>query len=150
VDTSKLKDKVFNSGSREIGFNKEVYQICHKFGRTHRDKLYHVYLDYRDTKSRPSDLRDIINRGIMRKQPNADWPYRRVHFRNSAECLSLQVVDIFIGAIAFKLNGHYAALGASQAKRELSDLVMSLAGVRDVTRDTSVRGRFTIWHRQLS
>lgn len=149
VDTSKLKDKVFNGGSREIGFNKEVYQLCQKFGRTHKGKLYYVYLDYRDTDSRPGELRDIVNRGIMRKQPEADWPYRRVHFRNSAECLSLQVVDIFIGAIAFKLNGHYASPDASGAKRQLSDRIMSLAGVRDVTRDTNVRGRFTVWHRQL-
>jgi hypothetical protein len=149
VDTHKLKDKVFNSGSREVGFNKEIFQLCQKFGRIHRFPLFHVYLDQRNTSSSTDELRNILNRGVMLKQPERDWPYRRLHFRDSSKCQSLQIVDIMIGAIAFRLNGHYAAPGASLAKRELSDHVLSLVNVRDVTRDTRVRGRFTIWHRQL-
>jgi hypothetical protein len=149
VDTSKIKDQLYNRGSREVGFNKEIYQLCRKFGRIHRGRLFYVYLDNRETTSSTHELRDILNRGIMIMQPAADWPYRRVHFRDSSLCQCLQVVDILLGAIAFRLNGHYAALGASLAKRALSDHVLSLAGVQNVTKDTRVRGRFTIWHRQL-
>ncbi|WP_264712014.1 DUF3800 domain-containing protein [Limobrevibacterium gyesilva] len=149
VDTRKLKDKTFNKGSREVGFNKEIYQLCQKFGRIHRSALFHVYLDNRDTNSSTNELRNILNFGIRSGQADRDWPYRRVHFRNSSDCLSLQIVDLFLGAIAFKLNGHYAAIGASESKRSLSDFILQKAGVRSVEKDTAVRGRFTIWHRQL-
>lgn len=149
VDTTKLRDNVFNAGSREVGFNKEIYQLCQKFGRIRRNGIFHVYLDNRETKFTTQKLRDILNLGIMAKQPSRDWPYRRVHFRNSADCLSLQVVDILLGSIAFHINGHRSNKDASKAKSHLSDFVLQAAGVRDVRRDTSVRGRFTIWHRQL-
>ena len=149
VDTTKLKDRVYNEGSRDVGFNKEVFQLCQKFGRTNSTAIFHVYLDNRNTRSTTSELRNILNHYIMKRQPHRDWPYRRVHFRNSAACLCIQVVDILLGSIAFRLNGHYAALGASAAKQSLSDHVLTLAGVRSVLSDTRVRGRFTIWHRQL-
>jgi hypothetical protein len=83
IDTHKLKDKVYNAGSREVGFNKEIYQLCQKFGRINRTAIFHVYLDKRDTKSSTQKLRDILNFGIMAKQIR-DWPYRRVHFRDGA------------------------------------------------------------------
>jgi hypothetical protein len=149
VDTRKLKDKAFNGGSREVGFNKEIYFLCQKFGRLHRDALFHVYLDHRETSSSTDELRSILNHGIRKKQPGRDWPYRRVHFRNSSTCLALQVVDLYLGAIAFRLNGHYDAEGASEAKRQLSDFILDRAGIRDVHADSAVRGKFTIWHRQL-
>ncbi len=149
IDTHKLKDNVFNAGNRDIGFNKEIYQLCQKLGRLHRQAIFHIYLDRRSTKNSTSELQDILNHGIRQKQPGRDWPYRRVHFRDSDKCLSIQVVDILLGAVAFHLNGHRAAKGASAAKSALSDHVLQCAGVADVTRDTSPVGRFTIWHRQL-
>lgn len=149
VDTQKLKDNTFNNGSREVGFNKEIYQLCQKFGRLHRSEAFHIYLDQRETKSTTSELRDILNHGIRKKQPNRDWPYRRVHFRNSKNCICLQAVDILLGAITFHLNDHRSRLSASPAKCELSDLILKLAHVRDVTKDTATAGRFTVWHRQL-
>jgi hypothetical protein len=51
VDTHKIKDAAFNEGSRDIGFNKEVFQICKKFGRINKKGLFHVYLDRRNTSS---------------------------------------------------------------------------------------------------
>jgi hypothetical protein len=121
VDTTKLRDNIFNAGSREVGFNKEIYQLCQKFGRIKQTGLFHIYLDSRDTKSPTDELRNILNLGIMKQQPHRDWPYRRVHFRDSSACLCLQAVDIILGGIAFKINGHDAVPGASPAKRSLSD-----------------------------
>lgn len=149
VDTHKIRDHVFNKGSRDIGFNKEIYQLCQKFGRIRKDGLFHVYLDRRNTASTTQELRDILNHGARLKSPARDWPYRRVHFRDSHACQLLQVTDILLGAVAHRLNRHHEAPGASVAKRTLSEQVLTLGAVRDVTRDTSVRGRFTIWHRQL-
>ncbi|MBE9604099.1 DUF3800 domain-containing protein [Acetobacteraceae bacterium H6797] len=149
VDTHKIKDKAFNGGSREIGFNKEIYQLCQKFGRIKPSGLFNVYLDERETKSSTNDLKTILNHGIRKKFPSRDWPYRRVHFRNSSSCLHLQIVDILLGAVAFRINGHRYAPHASKSKSELSDLVLSLAGIRDASKDTATYGRFTVWHRVL-
>jgi Protein of unknown function (DUF3800) len=149
VDTSKLKDATFNSGSRDVGFNKEIYQLCQKFGRTNRSGLFHVYLDRRNTASSTEELRDILNHGIRRKQPDRDWPFRRVHFRDSHTCPPLQAVDVLLGAVAFHLNGHYAVPDASPAKKLLSDHISGVAGIRDVAHDTPRLARVTIWHRQL-
>jgi hypothetical protein len=149
VDTTKLKDGVYNAGSRETGFNKEVYQLVRKFGRLNRSGIFHVYLDARSTKSSTADLKTILNHGIRLLHPGRDWPFRRVHFRDSSECVPLQVVDILLGAIGFRLNDHRSKVGASSAKCALSDRVLSLGNVHDVTRSTWAEGRFTIWHRQL-
>lgn len=149
VDTSMIKDFAFNSGSRETGFNKEIYQLLRKFGRLHKRRLFHVYLDKRNTKSKTEDLRTILNRGIAKAGDARDWPYRRVHFRESCDCNILQLVDIMLGALAFRLNGHRDAQGASPAKCELSDYVLSRSRLRDPSRDTAVTGKLTIWHRRL-
>ncbi len=49
VDTNLVDDKRFNAGSREIGFNKEIYQLAMKFARLYRLELFHLYADYRAT-----------------------------------------------------------------------------------------------------
>lgn len=149
VDTSKLNHKKFNQGSGEIGFNKEIYQLARKFGRLYKDALFHCYPDERKTSHSPDELRLILNRGIAKDGDTRDWPYRRMQFRDSSKTLPLQLVDILLGAVAYRLNEHHLVEGASPAKIEMSDFILDLAGVRDVTRDTSVRGKFTIWHRRL-
>lgn len=139
----------YNGGSREIGFNKEIYQLLMKFGRVHRGYAYHVYPDERQTSSSTEELRLILNQGARKSQGRSDWPFRRVHFRPSHEEPMLQLTDLLIGALAFHLNGHRQAAGASHAKCELSDYILGRAGVKDAFRDTSIAGKFTIWHRQL-
>ncbi len=149
VEMANRNDFVFNAGSREMGFNKEVYQLLMKFGRLYRDCSFHVYPDSRETKSSPDELRLILNRGLAAKGDRRDWPYRRLHFKKSHEVPILQLTDLLIGAIAFHLNGHRQAAGASAAKCDLSDYILERAGIRNVTRDTLISGRFTIWHRRL-
>lgn len=149
VDTSKLKDGVYNDGSRELGFNKEVYQLLMKLRRLYPNTLYHVYPDHRSTPTTPEELRLVLNRGAKKLGDARDWPFRRVHWRKSDEEICIQVVDLMIGAIAFRLNGHHLAKDASPAKIELSQHILQRAHIVDVTRDTTTRGHFTIWHRQL-
>ncbi|MGE3251651.1 MAG: DUF3800 domain-containing protein [Hyphomonadaceae bacterium] len=150
VDTHQINDRAFNKGSREIGFNKEVYQLCTKIGRRlYGDRLFHIYPDKRSTKSKPEELRDILNHGARRRNDPRDWPFRRLHFRDSAESLPLQLTDVLLGAVMFRLNGHYDAPNASEAKRQLSDHVLGRAGIQRVDRDTAMAGKFTLWHRRL-
>lgn len=150
VDTKKINDRAFNEGSREIGFNKEVYQLLIKMGRLYRDTLFHVYPDRRATGNNPDELRLILNRGLKAKSNDSrDWPYRRVHWRNSEDSISIQVVDVLIGALAFQLNGHHLAPDASPAKSALAKHIIAMSPITDVMRSTAISGRFTLWHRQL-
>jgi len=148
IDTSRQKHKVYNQGSREIGFNKEIYQLAMKFGRLYW-ALFHIYPDQRTTDQSPDDLRLILNRGIRKKGDTRDWPYRRLQFRDSEKTELLQLTDMFAGAIAYRHNEHHRAANASPAKIELSEYILAKAGIKDVKRDTPVRGKFTIWHRML-
>jgi hypothetical protein len=148
VDCTKQDHKRFNEGSREIGFNKEVFQLAHKFSRIYPARL-NIYPDERKTDQRLDELRLMLNRSINRRIPARDWPIRRVQFRDSKRTPILQLADTMTGAIAFCLNGHDKQAGASPAKIELASYIFGYAKVRNVFKDTNVRGRFTIWHRQL-
>jgi len=48
-----------------------------------------------------------------------------------------------------QLNGHRNKSDASPAKIELSEYILKQCGVRDVFKNTAIRGKFTIWHREL-
>jgi len=93
----------------------------------------------------------MLNRGIRKslKGDKRDWPYRRLQFRDSKKTPLLQLADILSGALAYHLNGHRHEQDASPAKVELSDYVLRSARIADVFRDTSMGGKFTIWHRRL-
>ena len=120
-----------------------------KFARLYDPARFHIYPDERKTRHAPDDLRVILNRHVHKSQPQRDWPYRRVQFRNSKNTPVLQLVDILTGALAFELNQHNRAENASPAKCDLCQHILDRADVRDVFRDTAVAGKFTIWHRRL-
>ncbi|CAO1655006.1 DUF3800 domain-containing protein [Parasphingorhabdus sp. NYA22] len=149
VDTHHLNHRAFNDGSREVGFNKEIYQLASKFARLYKNRLFHLYLDQRETSQRPEDLRTILNFGRSKVGDSREWPFRRSHFRDSKTTPALQMVDIFAGAIAYHVNGHIDLENASPAKVRLARYILRRAGIVDPTKDTSMSGKFTIWHRQL-
>lgn len=149
VDTYALDHAKHNEGSREIGFNKEIYQLAAKFARLYPSRLFHLYPDYRDTNQRPEDLRLILNRGRAKKGDRRDWPFRRCHFRDSKLTPLLQVVDVLTGAVAWCINDHAAEAGSSESKDRLSKYILQRAGVSDCKKSTTISGKFTIWHREL-
>ena len=149
VDTTQLDHARFNEGNREIGFNKEIYQLARKCSRLYSTSLFHVYPDKRETNQTPDVLRDILNHGCRKGGDKRDWPFRRCQFRDSAKTLPLQLTDILTGSIAYQLNGHHTVKGASPAKIALSEHILKRAGIADITRDTARAGPFTVWHRKL-
>lgn len=149
VDTTLVDHGRFNQGSKEIGFNKEVYQLANKFARLYPNAYFHLYPDYRDTKSTTEELRLILNRGRIKVGDKRDWPFRRCQFRDSKVTPALQLADILIGSIAFVLNGHHTAPDASPSKIELANYIAQKAGVTDVSKGTATSGIFTIWPRRL-
>jgi len=149
VDTRLLDHARFNSGSKEIGFNKEIYQLARKMAIIYPAGIFHLYPDYRDTNQHPDDLRNILNYGRHKERDGRKWPFRRCQFRDSSKTPLLQLVDILLGAVAYGKNEHHKQPGASQHKLELGRHIMRRAGVRDLSKDTSKTGKFTIWHRLL-
>jgi Protein of unknown function (DUF3800) len=95
------------------------------------------------------DLRTILNRGCQKKLDSREWPFRRCQFRDSKDTPLLQLVDILIGGIAYRLNSHDKASNAAPAKGELSSYILNCAGIPDPFKDTALAADFTIWHRQL-
>jgi hypothetical protein len=149
VDTHALNHVRHNDGSREIGFNKEIYQLAIKFARLYPARMFHVYPDGRDTNQRPEDLRLILNRGRAKAGDRREWPFRRCQFRDSGRTPMLQLVDLLTGSVAWCVNGHARAPSASAAKTKLAAYVLRRAGVSNCSIDTAMSGKFTIWHRQL-
>ena len=149
VDMHRVRDRDFNQGSREVGFNKEIFQLCNKFARLHGERYFYAYLDSRTTKSTTEELRLILNRYRASHGDGRDWPFRRIHFRDSSKLQSLQLVDVLLGALAYQVNGHHEAADASPAKVELSRHVLERAGIVNPMIDTPIRGKFTVWHRRL-
>lgn len=149
VDTRQLNHAKFNKGSREIGFNKELYNLATKCARLQKTGIFHLYPDYRDTSQRPDDLRNILNHGRHKSGDNRDWPFRRCQFRDSATTPLLQLVDLLLGALAYGVNKHYEAPDASKHKKDLARHILRRAGIRDLQKDTPMDGKYTVWHRKL-
>jgi hypothetical protein len=149
VDTTQQDHKKFNGGDSEIGFNKELYQLANKIGQLYPDAYFHLYPDYRDTKSTPEELRLILCQGARKRGDKRDWLVRRCQFRDSKKTVPLQAADILVGAIAYQLNGHDKANDASPAKVELAQYIMKRAGIADIVRGTARVAKFSVWPRQL-
>lgn len=149
VDTWGQDHQRFGDGDKDKTFNKELYQLASKFARLYRERLFHLYPDDRETVHRPGELRDILNFGRRKIGDDRDFPFRRCHFRKSHETPLIQLVDILLGAVAYRVNGHANAVDASPAKVDLSRHILQRANVRNVMLGTTMGGKFTIWHRQL-
>lgn len=149
VDTSKKDLKLSGDGDVEVGFNKEIYFLCVPvIGKRFKTELFHIYLDRRTSKHDLNLARQIMNYGARKYGDKRIWPYRRLRFEDPERCQALQVVDIFIGALAFKLNGHYDQPNANKARKELSDYILNRAKIANpFERSPYYRRRFSIIHR---
>jgi hypothetical protein len=89
-----------------------------------------------------------MNAGMRKYGDYRKWPVRRLRFEDPEKCQALQVVDIFIGAIAYRLNGHYDRPEANKAKRELSDYILGRFKLDPfITTPLYRPRRLTIFHR---
>jgi hypothetical protein len=151
VDTSKKTLKDTGDGDVEVGFAKEFYFLCVPIigGRFKKDRgLFHLYPDRRTTTQDLYKARQIMNAGARKYSNRTDWPYRELKFEDPESKQALQVVDILIGALAYRLNGHYAKPEANPAKKELCDYILQLAKITNPFVKTDYyRPRLTIVHR---
>jgi hypothetical protein len=136
VVNCQVKGRRYSGKRGELPFNREIYYHCLSASRKNRDSLFHVYPDHRQTIADMEKLRLILNRGIRRDPGETrDWPFRRLHMRLSHNYQALQISDIFIGAVAYKLNGRYDAPNATPERKQLCDYILSRAKAGDCVRN---------------
>jgi hypothetical protein len=152
VDTSKKSLRDSGDGDVEIGFNKEIYFLCvPMIGRRFSKELFHVYPDRRNTPHPLKEAQQIMNFGARKYGDKREWPYRRLQFRDPETSQALQVVDIVIGALAYRLNGHYDKPEAKTAKKTLSDYILGRARIVDPLKRTPFnQRRVAVIHRDGS
>jgi hypothetical protein len=147
VDTSARPLKRTGDGDRETGFEKEFYFLSNVVlaGR-YRDQLFRLFPDRRYAKRRLRESRDILNFGAYKWKDKRTFPFRTLDFADPETCLALQVVDIFMGALAFRLNRHYERPDANAGKKALCDYIWQLCKLEDpfVTSHFQ-RPRFMTW-----
>lgn len=149
VDTSRKTLKRTGEGNIEVGYAIEFYFLCvPTIGNRLKTGLFHLYPDRRTTNQNLANARDIMNSGARKYSNRTDWPYRELRFEDPECWHALQLVDVLIGAIAYRLNGHYESRDANPAKRKLCDHVLNWAKIKDPSVNTEwFRKRLTILHR---
>jgi hypothetical protein len=150
VDTHVLGRRY--SGKRgEIGFNREIYFHCMSIGRRHKYNIFEIYPDERETAQSMEEMRKILNYGLRREFRWRPAAFKRVQFRKSHEVQALQISDIMIGAVAYRLNGHYDKPGGGDKKR-LCEFVLKRSGlwgqVETGKATEKAWGKFQLWVRQ--
>lgn len=152
VDTRVQGRRYSGKGKGQLGFNREIYFHLNRIGRERPKRLFHVYPDERDTDMTMRELQLILNRGIRKNGDTRDFPYRRVQFRKSHDVQALQVSDIFLGAIAYRLNRHYDSKDASGEKKELCDYICKRGHVLGQLNSGIIKsktwGNFRMWVRR--
>jgi hypothetical protein len=152
VVNTQVHGKAFSKGKRgQIGFDREIYSHCMHVGRVEKRELFHVFPDHRSTTQPVEKLAIMLSRGIRRKGDKRDHPFRKVQFRYSHECNALQVSDVLIGAIAYRLNRHYDKANANADKKLLCDYVLKRTGLDIYISQSMFRpkpfGTFQLWYR---
>lgn len=148
VDTRTINNAQFNYGDRDLGFNKLIYQLLlHKFGRKYAEHHHmHVYLDDRSTKHQPADLAPMLNRDLARHGLPSNG-FRRVRFQDSKSTDLLQLNDLLVGTVGFKMNRHDKRPECAPHKIELAQHILERAWANDRPHRLHHRQarRFTVW-----
>jgi hypothetical protein len=133
VDTSVRTLRDTGEGDIGVGFDKEFHFLCCLILlRRYQQALFMLYPDRRNPTTLPRAARDIMNLAAAKYGDRREFPFRRVTFADPERCQALQVVDIIIGGVAYKLNGHYDTPGANVAKRKFCDYLYKLFKITDL------------------
>jgi Protein of unknown function (DUF3800) len=123
----------------DLGFNKLLYQLLlHRVGKRHAsaNRSLHGFLDSRTTRHLPEDLRRMLNGGLRNMSMTSN-PFRSIVFRDSKTSDLIQLVDVLIGGLAFRLNEHDIAFDARPDKIRLSIEIHNV--------QKRLKGQFDIW-----
>lgn len=155
IDNHKVNHRRYSNGNKEEGFYKFYYQLFNWFGRLYfnfkrEDTTFVIHPDYRNTKYKLGDLRDILNNGFNKKHHPAIRPFAAIEPLDSKKSEIIQVLDIILGAIGYVKNG-YTLLGSSnKAKLEMCEYIRKKAGLRGLGQNSPYgQNRFSIWNFKL-
>jgi hypothetical protein len=119
-------------GDIEVGFDKEFHFLCTVIvPKRYRTEFFALYPDRRHAKRPLNEARDIMNRSVYKYGDRRRGLLRVLEFKDPETCQALQVTDILIGALAYRLNGHYEAPHANRAKIALCDHIWRLCKLGD-------------------
>jgi hypothetical protein len=148
VDTHQRSLLRTGKGRRETAFEIELSFLCTAvIRRRYPNYLFRLFVDrdYRERELR--ETRQILNFTAFKNRDGRLWPFRSLKWEDPEQSQALQVVDILIGALAYKLNGHYDKQGANQAKKALHDWIWGKWRLPDPFISTSFaeRRHFMTW-----
>lgn len=154
-DTHLVDYQRYSGGDKELGFYKFWYQfLLHSFGPyAAKDDRYLVFLDYRQSKYKLSELKTILNNGIRKRYGSSirEDIFRDIQPLDSKESNILQLVDVLMGAIGYQWNGCHMRTNARKAKILLSEYIAKKANLISLAQQTPFRKRnFSIWQFRLS
>lgn len=153
VDMTKRDDQKYSFGDADLGFCKDINCLCvDVLGRHYRKAKFHLYPDKRTTKQSLLMSLNVMNSTLARYQDeNRFLPFQKMDWAETEDVQALQIVDIVIGAIAYKLNGWREVPGANKTKRELCDhILLTKAKIGNVFVNTPPRWRINLFHRDFS
>lgn len=159
VVLTQVRGRTFSGARGRVPFNKEVFQHCFKIALYHKASLFHLHPDrrYSDDGQQArydSSLRKKLRGLLIRAKDARNTAVRKVESLHSHDRQALQVADLLIGAVAFRLNRHYDKDSANPDKVRLCDYILDRAGAgnyidgeRGVFRPKT-SGRFQIWQQR--
>ena len=151
ADLHRRNTAKYSFGDEDVAFSKELSFLCvHRFGRRFYRNLFHVYPDRRSTKITEKLAQDILNfsivkRGIAYKR---EWPFRRFKFKEPEEYQALQLVDVLIGAIAYRLNKQHERPNANKGKSVASEHIWNRLRLRAPGQNSWSGRPFTLFYRK--
>ena len=133
VVLTQVKGRAFNGARGKKGFNNEIFQHCLKVAIYHKTNLFHLYLDRRHSEDaeaadHDSKLRKKLCSLLRHNGDQRSYAVRRVKSQHSHEVQALQITDLLLGAVAFRLNRHFDADGANPDKRQLCEYILRKGG----------------------
>jgi hypothetical protein len=146
VDASTLNHGKFNKGSPEIGLNKLMYQLLlHRFGRYYGNSPINVYMDARSAKDPPEEMRNMLN-SKMATPKNMVGPFKRINFIDSHDSEAMQVNDLLLGAVGFRVNGRHHLPESATQKIQLSEhIARQVRALQSMRPNHRSARRFSIW-----
>jgi hypothetical protein len=158
---TQVRGRAFSGARGKKALNNEFFQHCMRIAVYHKSNLFHFYLDRRHSDERAvadhdTKLRNKLCSLLTHKGDPRDHVARRVKSCHSHEMQALQVVDLLIGAVAFRLNRHYDAVDANPDKKLLCEYILKRGGIWnliDSERGTfreKKSGRFQLRHQRVA
>ncbi|GLH73253.1 hypothetical protein GETHLI_17550 [Geothrix limicola] len=147
IDSHQYDHKKYSAGNAETTFYKMMYQfVLHRFGKYLKvGDRFSLFLDQRSTSYSLSDFKTIMNRGLVKRYGLPQNPLRDVVPLNSKEHDLIQMADVFMGAIGFRVNGKELAANACSAKLALCAHIEMNLKIRSLAHPIEEHG-FSSWH----